>query len=136
MDARETAPAASHETPQPAARQPAAPSMGPAAVLALQQAAGNRAVAALARMPEQRLARAHANQAGELVEGGNLLGGQFAAFIPGVGTQVIQVRPWNAPDGTNNNYLDIEGFEKKAVRQASSATYTPSVVQGIDVPGV
>jgi len=59
----------------------------------------------------------------------------------GVGTSVVQVVPWKSPDGTNNNYLDIEGFEKKAVRQPSSATYTPAsssggLVEGTVVPPI
>jgi hypothetical protein len=91
----------------------------------LQRAAGNRAVGPLLRERSRRLQRDYADSQGKLVRGGNLLGGQFAAFIPGVGEAVVQVRPWVAKDGTNNNYLELGGYQMNAVQNAAVTTSSP-----------
>jgi hypothetical protein len=122
-DARESAPDAAPKSrpdaglEQVAARGAFPPGVSPSTVLALQRKAGNRAVGSLARSTaKQQIQRVYADDSGRLVAGGNLRGGAFAANIVGLGEHVINVVPWTSPDGTNNNFLDLGGYQRNAQR--------------------
>jgi len=104
---------------QVAGRGALPPGVSPSTVLALQRAAGNRAVGSLAREARparQQIQRTYADDSGQLVEGGNLLGGMFAANISGLGERTIQVVPWSTRSGSNNNFLDLAGYQRNAQR--------------------
>ena len=68
----------------------------PDTALALQRAAGNRAVATVARQPRRMLQRT-----------GKIIAGTFAASVGGE-EKVIQVIPWRDLNGRNNNFLYID----------------------------
>ena len=92
----------SDATDQPA-RKPRNAAPGPApistprAILALQRAAGNQAVASLAGQPTGRV----------LARTGKVIAGSFAARV-GNDEKIIQVLPWTDLNGNNNNFFYID----------------------------
>ena len=108
-----------------AARGPGA-GLSPDSLRALQQGAGNRAVARMiTSVPRQQVQRDYANELGQLVEGGNLLGGQFRARIEGLGTRRIWVDDWVNSRGENQNNLRMGGYQKYGVWQRPDPATEP-----------
>jgi hypothetical protein len=140
MDDREQVESEAREPARVAQPEPAHLHPTAASALALQRTAGNRAVAALARTMQAQKVQRWVDELGDRHEGGNLLDGMFAAFIPGVGTTTVRVVPWNSRDGTNNNYLDIRGFQKNSMYfppiLSSNSAGPDESVSGLDVSAV
>ena len=109
-----------------AARGAVTRGVSPATMRALQGAAGNRAVARMVTSaPRQQIQRDYANELGQLVEGGNLLGGQFRARIEGLGTRRIWVDDWVNSQGENQNNLRMGGYQKYGVWQRPDPATEP-----------